>query len=90
MTNEIENYLSFYKNLVPEFTNEELNFIKPYLQVKVLNKGDFYLQQGQVQRNLGFVSLGLIRQYYNDTQGKEITVRFNSENTFRCSIRKCI
>jgi CRP/FNR family transcriptional regulator len=82
MTNEIENYLSFYKNLVPEFTNEELNFIKPYLQVKVLNKGDFYLQQGQVQQNLGFVSLGLIRQYYNDTQGKEITVRFNSENTF--------
>ena len=82
MNTEIENYLIFYKNLVPDFTIIELEFIKSHLEFKTLKKNDIYLKQGQVQEKLGFVSRGLLRQYYIDENGKEITVRFTSENNF--------
>jgi CRP-like cAMP-binding protein len=82
MNIEIENYLTFYKNLVPNFTKKELEFIKPHLVFKTFRKNEIYLNQGQVQKKLGFVSKGLLRQYYIDKNGKEITVRFTNENNF--------
>jgi len=82
MNNIIEYYLSFYKKLVPNFTKKELEFIKPHLEFKTLKKGEFYLKQGKVQKKLGFVTKGLLRQYYIDRKGKEITVRFTTENNF--------
>ena len=82
MTSDIEKYLSFYKYLVPAFTAKELEFIKPHLEFRTLKKGQFYLKQGEIQKKLGFVTLGLLRQYYIDLNGKEITVNFTTENNF--------
>ncbi|WP_075340593.1 Crp/Fnr family transcriptional regulator [Tenacibaculum agarivorans] len=82
MISEIENYLSFYKRIVPDFTIEELNLIKPNLKLKTFRKGVLYLKQGEVQRSMAFVSKGLIRQFYIDKKGKEISIRFNADNSF--------
>lgn len=82
MDSDIEKYLSFYLDLVPTFTNNELDFIKPYLEFKTIEKGAYYLKQGQVQKKLGFVVKGLLRQYYIDLKGKEITVNFTNEHNF--------
>jgi CRP-like cAMP-binding protein len=82
MTNEIKHYLSFYKNLVPSFTAEELDYITSFLKLIHLKKGAFYLKQGHIQKEIGFVSKGLVRQYYIDSKGNDITTRFNAENSF--------
>lgn len=82
MTDYIDKYLSFYRKIVPELTDVELNFIKPYLKLKKIKKGEFYLKQGEVQKTLGFILTGLTRQYYTNAQGEDITVRFTSENSF--------
>ena len=60
-----------------------------YLARKTLNPGDFFLQEGQVSRTIGFVEQGLLRMYYlND--GKEITKCFCRENTLTCSYQSLI
>ncbi len=82
MNSDIEKYLSFYLELVPTFTKTELEFIKPHLEFNTLEKGEYYLKRGQIQKKLGFVVNGLLRQYYIDLNGKEITVNFTSENNF--------
>jgi CRP-like cAMP-binding protein len=82
MNSHIEKYLSFYLDLVPTFTNIELEFIKPHLEFKTLEKGEYYLKRGQIQKKLSFVVKGLLRQYYIDLKGKEITVNFTNENNF--------
>ena len=82
MNSDIEKYLSFYLALVPAFTNDELEFIKPHLEFQNLEKGEYYLRQGQIQRKLAFVTKGLQRHYYIDQKGKEITINFTYENNF--------
>jgi len=82
MKDIISNYLSFYKKVVPAFTEEELDFIGSKVTTKTIAKNEFYLKQGETQRRLGFVVYGLLRKYYIDTKGNEITVGFSSENKF--------
>lgn len=79
---KITNYLSFYKKIVPEFTEEELGFIATKVIIKSIPKNEFYLKQGDIQQKLCFVSEGLMRIYCVDSKGNEITVGFSSENIF--------
>lgn len=82
MNKKIENYLLFYKKVVPEFTNEELDFIATKVTIKSIPKNKLHLKQGDVQQKLTFVAEGLMRIYYIDSKGNEITVGFSSENIF--------
>lgn len=82
MEADIDHYLSFYKKVVPEFTQEELSFVGSRVTVRQLNKNERYLEQGQVQTKIGFVASGLTRVFYMDTKGNEITVHFSPENSF--------
>ena len=82
MNSDIKKYLSFYVAVVPAFTELELEFIRPYLAFTSLKKGRYYLEKGQVQKKLAFVVTGLLRQFYIDQKGKEITINFTYENNF--------
>lgn len=82
MKGSIENYLSFYKNIVSGFTEKELDFIKPKLTFTKVEKNHLYVRQGEIQDKLGFVSKGLLIQYYTDMNGNNITVDFSPKNTF--------
>ncbi len=82
MNSDIKSYISFYRSLVPNFTKSELDFIIPNLEYKILKKNEIYLNQGKVQKKIAFVTQGLLRQYYIDSNGKEISVGFTSENNF--------
>lgn len=48
---------------------------------KKLKAGDYFLMAGDVPRYIGFVASGLLRLYYIDPQGKDITKHFAPENT---------
>lgn len=46
---------------------------------RILLKGQRFLDEGQISRNMGFVEKGIVRQFYYKN-GKDITEHFSSEN----------
>jgi CRP-like cAMP-binding protein len=55
--------------------SEKLNTIS-------LDKKTLFIEAGHVQKSIGFITSGLIRSYYTDKDGNEITVRFYAENDY--------
>ena len=49
-------------------------------QLIELNAGDVFLEQGSLKNNTYFIKHGLIRSYYIDKKGEEITNRLRYEN----------
>jgi CRP/FNR family transcriptional regulator, anaerobic regulatory protein len=78
----IQNYLNRYISLTPEITESELQFLRENLTITKLNKKDFFLKAGEIQRNLGFLSSGLLRAFYIDKNDNEITMAFIQENEY--------
>ena len=50
----------------------------------LLKKGDFFLHEGQVCRQVGFIVKGLLRYYINH-DGEDKTYSFGKENDFVCN-----
>jgi CRP-like cAMP-binding protein len=60
------------------------DFLKHTRLIK-LNPGDIFLEEGSLKSNVFFVSSGLIRSYYIDEKGEEITNRLRYENQIMAS-----
>tara|TARA_R110000744_G_scaffold152199_9_gene266074 strand:+ start:196 stop:786 length:591 start_codon:yes stop_codon:yes gene_type:complete len=82
MTQTIKKYFDLYLKQLRFSTAEEKEFIRKHLTVKVLNKGDFYLKSREIQTNMGFICEGLVRRFYINNTGKEITTGFTKENEY--------
>lgn len=82
MTNSIQIYLNHIKDICPELTNEEITQFSLGLSVTKLNKGDFYIRAGQVQKQGGFLTSGLIRAFHTDNEGTEKNIYFVPENEY--------
>jgi CRP-like cAMP-binding protein len=52
---------------------------------KTLKANDFFLRAGDVPQYIAFIVSGLLRLYYLDIEGKEVTKHFATENTFAIS-----
>ncbi|MBM6498004.1 Crp/Fnr family transcriptional regulator [Flavobacterium macrobrachii] len=59
-----------------------MSYLEKGLTVSTFNTKQFYIQANKVQESVGFVTKGLLRSYYVNDEGKEITVRFIAENDF--------
>jgi CRP-like cAMP-binding protein len=66
---------AYYKNLVPRFTNEELDALEECLLVRDIPQGEFVVRAGQVCQYVSFVNRGLVRLYYT-FDGKDISIGF--------------
>ncbi|MCV9389169.1 Crp/Fnr family transcriptional regulator [Reichenbachiella ulvae] len=82
MTQQQEEYLEDYLKQYSHSSQEELDYIRPHLSFQELKKGEFYLQRGETQTQMGFVSFGLLRRYYVNEKANEITTGFVKENEF--------
>lgn len=82
MTEIIDTYLERYTTLSPEISEEELLFVKNNLSLTVWKKNTFYLNSGTVQKDLGFIHSGLVRVFYIDHNGNEMTSGFIKENEY--------
>lgn len=82
MIQAIEEYLPSVTQLCPEISEEELDFFKNGLSVSQLPRKHFYIQAGEIQKQLGYVSKGLIRAFYIDSKGNDVTVNFIKEQNF--------
>ena len=59
---------------------DEIRSLLALVHYRKLKKGDFFIREGQVSREVGFVVSGLIRSYYTVSSGEEITYCFRFPN----------
>lgn len=77
-----EIFLNSVRSVCPKMTDDEVSIFASMLVVKELKKKEFFLHSGKIQKVLGFVTKGLIRSFYIDRNGNEITVGFYSEGDY--------
>lgn len=82
MKDRLNIFLNSVKSICPELTEQELLKFSEKLNTLTLSKKDIFIQAGQTQKTIGFIIHGLIRSYYIDNNGNEITVRFYAENDY--------
>ncbi|MDH6534199.1 Crp/Fnr family transcriptional regulator [Parabacteroides sp. 52] len=68
-----------------EQTQEQLASI---LVPRELKKGEFFLKEGEVCKQIGYIHQGFVRQYYYKNN-KDITEHFAYENYFVMAIESC-
>lgn len=77
-----ESYLNSYLKNLSHSTPQEIDYVRPYLKIKEYRKRDFFLKRGDVQKEMGFISVGLVRRYYINEKGNQITTGFAKENEY--------
>lgn len=82
METEIAFFLESVKKIFPNVTDQELSQFASKITVEELDKKDFYLQFGKIQKSIGFIAKGLVRSSFMDKDGNEITVGFYAEGEY--------
>lgn len=82
MESESYKYEESVRSICPEVTDFELSRFVSLLTFQELKKKDLFLQSGKVQKAIGFVTKGLVRSFYIDQEGNEITVGFYAEGDY--------
>jgi len=62
----------------------EQDIVTTLFKEKTYKKGDFFLAEGQICKQVGFVARGLMRYYINH-DGEEKTYAFSQENDYVCN-----
>jgi CRP-like cAMP-binding protein len=78
----VNTYLNAVRTLCPNVSYTALNYLKSGLRVVELQPKHFFIHANVIQQEIGFVFQGLIRAFYIDNQGNEITVNFVQENRY--------
>lgn len=81
MYTQINNY---FKNLLPEITDDEWQAYQDCLTVRYLKKGDFLLKVDAVCNYVSFINKGMVR-FYMLVEDKEICTGFYIENQYVAS-----
>ena len=82
MNQAIDTYLKSVKSLCPRLSGEEIEYLKIGLRVKELKPKHFFIHANSIQQEIGYVFTGLLRAFYVDENGKEITVNFIPESRY--------
>lgn len=82
MRSEIKFFLNSVKSICPELTEQELSHFAEKLDIVTLQKNDYFFHAGQIQKEVGFITNGLMRSYFIDSNGNDKTVRFYSKNDY--------
>lgn len=63
-------------------TEEEIDNFISLVSYKKLNKGDFFIQEGNTCKEVAFIASGIFRSFYHSSDEKEATYCLLSENSF--------
>ncbi|WP_347219669.1 Crp/Fnr family transcriptional regulator [Chryseobacterium sp.] len=86
MTDVFENYLSSTGSLLAEEISFSVKFFKPIR----LKKGDFFINEEEICRHIGFIASGAVKAYATDKEGKENITCFKFENEFVTSFQEFV
>jgi CRP-like cAMP-binding protein len=79
----INSLLYSIQNLIT-LSPTEIGIVTSLFKEKTFKKGDFFLEEGQICKQAGFVAKGLLRYYINHN-GEEKTYAFSQENDYVCN-----
>jgi CRP-like cAMP-binding protein len=82
MQTQIYEQLFNFFHLLTDVPNAELEKITNIFSKENLKAGDFFIQGGEVPTKLGFVVSGILRLFYINEFGIEITKSFCTKNNF--------
>jgi CRP-like cAMP-binding protein len=68
--------------LHPACSDAEWDYLRSGLEVQQLKTKAFFIEAGKAHNHLGFIVSGLVRAFYIDSRGEEITVLFIKENEY--------
>ncbi|WP_278008923.1 Crp/Fnr family transcriptional regulator [Flavobacterium gyeonganense] len=77
---ENENKKSFLGSL--GLSEKELQELANISQHKIIQKGNYFISEGQIPRKMAFVIKGLFRYVYTHENGNEFTKNIIAENNF--------
>jgi CRP/FNR family transcriptional regulator, anaerobic regulatory protein len=75
-------YIAEISKICPNLTKDELLYLENGMDIIELPNKHFFIHSGEVQKHIGFVYSGLLRAFYIDNNGNEITIRFTRENGY--------
>lgn len=83
----MQNSLRFIKTLKSfvDIPDVDIEKILKITRSKQILKGGYFIREGEMSRNFGFVQTGLLRYSYTDDRGNDFTKGFFGENSFICS-----
>lgn len=61
-------------------TDNEFNQIDTFLTNRTIKKGDFLVREGEICEEIAFIKQGVLRSYFIDEKGEEITNCITFEN----------
>jgi CRP-like cAMP-binding protein len=71
----------FIRRMV-NMSDTDIELLFPILQYRQVKKNDFLLREGEVCKNVYFLTEGFFRMFYIDYDGNEINYRFTWKNNF--------
>jgi CRP-like cAMP-binding protein len=75
--------ISKFRNItLPQSKKDELEYLQSGLTVYKLKSKHFYIHANTIQKEIGFVFSGLLRAFYVDKGGNEISVNFIRERRY--------
>jgi CRP-like cAMP-binding protein len=82
MNEIIQTYINTTKVICPNLTDKALDYYSSKLTFSELKPKCFYIKAGTIQKEIGYILSGLLRAFYIDNEGKEITVDFTKEGNY--------
>src|ERR1044072_388645 len=67
-----------------QLTDHDVPVIESLFTERILAKGELFLQEGKICRELGFINKGLVC-YYVTQEGNDVVHNFAKENEFICN-----
>ena len=75
---------------IQNFSSEELDLLDDLITLRKLKKGEFLLMENQVCNEVVFIKKGILRSFFVNHKGDEITNCFAFENEFMASFASFI
>lgn len=79
----------FIKKFSP-LSEQEFNDIFVYFKEQKIKKNEYFIKQGQICKNAAFIVKGILRVYYINDAGDDITTCFCTENSLTTSYKSMI
>jgi CRP-like cAMP-binding protein len=75
-------HLYQYLNKLNPITEETLKKLFPLFQERTLRKNDYFIKDGEYAREIGFLTHGVLRGFYRDSEGVEYNKHFFTPPSF--------
>ncbi len=63
-------------------TDEDINLLETSVKVKRLKKGEFFIREGKISKEVAFIKRGFFRSFYHNSNSEEVTYCFTFSNSF--------